>query len=44
MIGMRERVAQVGGQVFFFGLPDRGTTVTMRVPMPEATVQKRGVA
>ena len=44
LIGMRERVAQVGGQVFFFGLPDRGTTVTMRVPMPEATVQKRGVA
>jgi signal transduction histidine kinase len=36
LIGMRERVAQVGGQVFFFGLPDRGTTVTMRVPMPEA--------
>ncbi len=36
IIGMRERVAQVGGQVFFFGVPSRGTTVTMRVPMPEA--------
>jgi len=35
LIGMRERVAQVGGQVFFFGIPNRGTTVTMRVPMPE---------
>ncbi len=35
LIGMRERVAQAGGQVFFFGLPARGTTVTMRVPMPE---------
>jgi signal transduction histidine kinase len=37
LIGMRERVAQVGGQVFFFGLPGRGTTVTVRVPMPEAS-------
>jgi signal transduction histidine kinase len=38
LIGMRERVAQVGGQVFFIGLPGRGTTVTMRVPMPEASM------
>jgi signal transduction histidine kinase len=36
LIGMRERVAQVGGQVFLFGIPGRGTTVTMRVPMPKA--------
>ncbi|HZZ20832.1 MAG TPA: histidine kinase [Opitutaceae bacterium] len=35
LIGMRERVAQVGGEVFFFGLPDRGTTVTMRAPIPQ---------
>jgi signal transduction histidine kinase len=42
LIGMRERVAQVGGQVFFFGLPDRGTTVTMRVPMPEASAGEGG--
>ena len=41
LIGMRERVAQVGGQVFF-GLPDRGTTVTMRVPMPEASAGEGG--
>lgn len=39
LIGMRERVAQVGGQVFFFGLPNRGTTVTMRVPMPETLIK-----
>jgi signal transduction histidine kinase len=38
LIGMRERVAQVGGQIFFFGLPKRGTTVTMRVPMPKVPV------
>jgi signal transduction histidine kinase len=39
LIGMRERVAQVGGEVFFFGLPSRGTTVTMRVPIPQGTVK-----
>ena len=44
LIGMRERVAQVGGQVFFFGLPDRGTTVTMRVPMPEAAAAEGGAS
>jgi signal transduction histidine kinase len=36
LIGMRERAAQVAGQVFLFGVPGRGTTVTMRVPMPKA--------
>jgi signal transduction histidine kinase len=44
LIGMRERVAQVGGEVFFFGLPGRGTTVTMRVPMPKAAIRSQGVA
>jgi signal transduction histidine kinase len=39
LIGMRERVAQVGGQVFLFGVPGRGTTVTMRVPMPKAVTE-----
>lgn len=34
LIGMKERAAQVGGEVFFFGLPSHGTTVTMRVPLP----------
>jgi signal transduction histidine kinase len=33
LIGMKERAAQVGGEVFFFGLPGRGTTVTLRVPL-----------
>jgi signal transduction histidine kinase len=42
LIGMRERVAQAGGQVFFFGLPARGTTVTMRVPMPTAAANNPG--
>jgi signal transduction histidine kinase len=36
LIGMRERVAQVGGEVQFSGVPNKGTTVTIRVPMPEA--------
>lgn len=33
LIGMKERAAQVGGEVFFFGFPGRGTTVTLRVPL-----------
>jgi signal transduction histidine kinase len=42
IIGMRERVAQVGGQLFFFGLPKQGTTVTMRVPMPKSPTEAHG--
>jgi signal transduction histidine kinase len=42
LIGMKERAAQVGGEVFFFGLPERGTTVTMRVPLPAALVPAGG--
>lgn len=34
LIGMRERAAQVGGEVLFFGLPGNGTTVTLRLPLP----------
>ncbi len=41
LIGMRERVAQVGGEMFFFGLPGRGTTVTMRVPLPRGAALER---
>ena len=44
IIGMRERMAQVGGEVQFAGLPDKGTTVTLRVPMPEAVAETRGGA
>ena len=36
LIGMRERAAEVGGKVTFLSLPGRGTTVTMRAPMPAA--------
>jgi signal transduction histidine kinase len=42
LIGMRERVAQAGGQVLFIGVPSRGTTVTMRVPIPEASMGSGG--
>jgi signal transduction histidine kinase len=38
LIGMRERVAQAGGQVLFIGVPSRGTTVTMKVPIPESSL------
>ena len=34
LVGMRERAAQVGGEVTFLGRPARGTTVTLRVPLP----------
>jgi signal transduction histidine kinase len=40
LIGMRERVARVGGEVFFFGLPGRGTTVTMRVPLSQGAAME----
>ena len=36
LIGMNERAAQVGGEIAFRGLPGAGTTVTLRVPLPEA--------
>lgn len=39
---MNERAAQVGGAVLFFGLPDRGTTVTLRVPLPAAVAVAPG--
>ena len=41
--GMRERAAHVGGEIYFFGLPRRGTTVTVRLPLP-AVVPVEGVA
>jgi len=34
LVGMKERATQVGGEIFFFGLPSQGTTVTLRVPLP----------
>ena len=44
LIGMRERLAQVGGGVQFAGAPNQGTTVTIRVPMPEAVADGPGRA
>jgi len=44
LIGMKERAAQVGGEVFFFGLPGRGTTVSLRVPLPAAVSHERSHA
>ena len=40
LVGMRERAAQVGGDVLFFGLPGHGTTVTVRLPMPAPAAAK----
>jgi signal transduction histidine kinase len=36
---MRERATQVGGEVFIDGKPGRGTTVTLRVPLPTPPVK-----
>ena len=33
LLGMRERALMVGGEVNFEGAPDRGTTVTVKVPL-----------
>jgi signal transduction histidine kinase len=44
IIGMRERMAQVGGEVQFAGRPGEGTTVTLRMPMPIAAADNRGAA
>jgi signal transduction histidine kinase len=44
IIGMKERAAQVGGEVFFFGLPGKGTTVTMRAPMPQTADRVEAVS
>lgn len=41
LIGMRERAAQVGGDVLFFGLPGQGTTVTMRLPVLTPLEEKK---
>jgi signal transduction histidine kinase len=44
LIGMRERAAQVGGEVTFSGSPGRGTTVRLRLPRPVPALQHKGVA
>lgn len=37
LIGMRERAALVGGEISFHGAPGKGTTVTVRIPLPTVT-------
>ena len=34
LLGMRERAALLGGDVFFLGQPGQGTSVTVRIPRP----------
>jgi signal transduction histidine kinase len=34
LLGMRERAALLGGEVRFRGVPDKGTTVSVRIPRP----------
>lgn len=35
LVGMRERAMLIGGEVALHGAPGRGTTVTLRVPLPK---------
>jgi signal transduction histidine kinase len=36
LLGMRERAALLGGEVLITGAPGEGTTVTVRIPIPQA--------
>ncbi len=40
LMGMKERAAQLGGEVTFSGRAGAGTTVTMRVPFPAAVANE----
>ena len=44
LIGMTERATQVGGEVVFSGAPGRGTTVTLRAPLPAPAEIDAGAA
>ena len=35
LVGMRERAMLIGGEVTLTGAPGKGTTVTLRVPLPK---------
>lgn len=37
LLGMRERAALLGGEISFSGSPGRGTTVVIRLPIPQST-------
>ena len=39
LIGLRERVLQWGGEMMIRGVPGKGTTVTVRIPLPASPVQ-----
>ena len=39
LLGMRERAAQWGGEVNIQGVSGKGTTVTVRIPLPVSTVE-----
>ena len=39
LLGMRERVAFLGGTINFSGQPGKGTTVTVQIPFGKDTVQ-----
>jgi signal transduction histidine kinase len=36
LLGMRERAGLLGGHVQWLGAPGKGTTVTVRIPRPDA--------
>ncbi len=38
LAGMRERAALLAGEVIFTGVPGKGTTVTVRIPLSEAAL------
>ncbi len=44
LIGMKERAAQVGGELTFSGRPGAGTTVTLRVPLAATVLGAKGVS
>lgn len=42
LLGMRERAWSVGGEVEITGIPERGTAVTLRVPLSEGPLKLNG--
>jgi signal transduction histidine kinase len=44
LVGMRERVLMVGGEIDIDSMPGRGTTVVVRVPLDRQAGQDARVA